>query len=100
MPTYQFKDEDNGDEFEIELRISELDEFKKDNPSFKQLLTGAPGIVAGVGGMRNDDGWNEQLSRIAEAHPTSKLAERYGKKDPKTVKTREALDKWRKNRNV
>ena len=35
------------------------------------------------------------MSRIAEAHPTSPLADRYGKKSIKQVKTREVIKKHR-----
>jgi hypothetical protein len=33
------------------------------------------------------------MSRIAEAHPTSPLADRYGKKSIKQIKTQQALKK-------
>jgi succinate dehydrogenase/fumarate reductase flavoprotein subunit len=35
----------------------------------------------------------EVLSKVAEAHPTSTVAERYGKKSTKDVKTREIVKK-------
>ena len=51
----------------------------------------------GIGGtgdrIKNDAGWKENLSRIAEAHPSSALADRYGKKTTKEIKTREVLKK-------
>ena len=52
-------------------------------------------IVAGVSGLthKNDQGWKENMSRIAEAHPTSPLADRYGKKSIKQIKTQQALTK-------
>jgi len=93
MPTYTFEDTNTGEVFESMMRISERDEFMKDNPHIKQLITGAPMIVGGQGGVRNDDGWKENMSRIAEAHPGSPFAERYGKKSTKEIKTREVLKK-------
>ena len=33
------------------------------------------------------------MSRIAEAHPTSPLADRYGKKSIKQIRTQQALKK-------
>jgi hypothetical protein len=36
------------------------------------------------------------MSRIAEAHPTSQLAQRYGKKSIKQIKTEQALIKNKK----
>jgi hypothetical protein len=40
----------------------------------------------------------EQLARIGEANPNSKLGEQYGAKSVKAVKTRDAVEKWRKKR--
>ena len=48
--------------------------------------------------MKNDSGWKDNLSRIAEAHPTSALADRYGKKTIKQLKTKQVLEKHRKRR--
>ena len=52
-----------------------------------------------VSGIKNDGGWQENLSRIAEAHPASELAKKHGDKSPTAVKTRQAVDRWRKQRN-
>ena len=46
--------------------------------------------------QKTDSGWKENLSRIAEAHPKSALAERYGKKTIKQSKTDQVLAKHRK----
>jgi len=96
MPNYTFEDTNTGDVYEMTMRISERDEFVKDNPHMRQLITGAPSIVGGVGGMgrmKNDGGWQENMSRIAEAHPGSPFADRYGKASTKEIKTREVLKK-------
>jgi len=96
VPTYQFKDKETGEVFEHMMKISELDQFKEENPNLTQQITSVS--FGNVGEIKTDDGWKEHMSRIAEAHPTSSLAETYGKKDPKTVKTRQVIDKWKKNR--
>jgi hypothetical protein len=96
MPNYTFEDTNTGDVYEMTMRISERDEFVKDNPHMRQLITGAPSIVGGVSGMgrmKNDGGWQENMSRIAEAHPGSPFADRYGKASTKEIKTREVLKK-------
>ena len=36
------------------------------------------------------------MSRIAEAHPNSPLAQKYGKKSTKAIKTQQALEKNRR----
>lgn len=96
MPTYTFEDTKTGDVYDISMSISERDEFVVEHPHMKQLITGAPSIVGGVSGMgkmKNDAGWNENMSRIAEAHPGTPFADRYGKRSSKEIKTREALKK-------
>jgi len=92
MPTYTFQDTETGEVFDKILKISEKDDFLKSNPNLKSLVTGI-NIVAGVGGMKTDSGWKENLSRIAEAHPTSALADRYGSKSVKDVKTKQVINK-------
>jgi hypothetical protein len=39
------------------------------------------------------DGFKEVLSKVAEAHPTSAIAEKHGRKSIKDVKTREIVKK-------
>ena len=38
------------------------------------------------------------LSRVAEAHPESNLADRYGKKTNAQIKTKQLLNKYRKKK--
>jgi hypothetical protein len=54
--------------------------------------------VGGVSGMthKTDSGWNENLQRIAEAHPNSPLAQRYKKKSIKEIRTEQVLAKHKK----
>lgn len=93
MPFYDFINEETGESENVLLKISELDDFKKNNPHLKQMILGAPATVGGTGGFKNDEGWKENLARIAEAHPHSALAERQGGKKTKQLKTQEALKK-------
>lgn len=39
MPTYRFRDNDTGEEFEKWMLMDERESFLKDNPNIKQLLT-------------------------------------------------------------
>ena len=51
-------------------------------------------MVGGTGDrIKNDDGWKENMSRIAEANPGSPLAKRYGKSSTKDINTRKVLKK-------
>ena len=43
--------------------------------------------------MYKRQGWGDNMSRIAEAHPGSPLARRYGKKSTKDINTRQVLKK-------
>ena len=93
MPTYKFKNMTTGEEFEEFFTISGREEFLKDNPHIQQTPS-MFGIAGGTGDrIKNDSGWKENLSRIAEAHPGSELADRYGKKSTKEIKTRQVLKK-------
>jgi len=68
MPTYTFFDEQSGVEFDVEMKISELDDYKAKHPHYIQRPA-APAIVGGVGGIgRNtDDGWKDTLKSIKKA---------------------------------
>ena len=48
---------------------------------------------------KTDGGWKDNLSRIAEAHPNSPLAAKYGKPSIKEVKTRETVKRHKLKRN-
>jgi|TARA_R110000868_G_scaffold30245_2_gene112124 hypothetical protein len=98
MPTYSFVNEKTNEEFSELMSMSEREAFLSDNPNIRQLPPTQMNIVAGVGGIRTDNGWKENLSRIAEAHPTSELASTHGDKSAKDVKTRQVVDKWKKKR--
>ena len=66
MPTYTFIDEDTNEEFDLQLKIAEKEDFLKANKNLKQVI-GAPNIVSGVDGLRRpDEGFNEVLQKIGE----------------------------------
>jgi len=50
--------------------------------------------------MKTDSGWKENMSRIAEAHPTSPFADRFGKKSTKDIKTNQVIQKHRRRRGI
>ena len=94
MPTYDFEDTKTGKTFTEFMSMSEKDKYLKKNKHIKQCLNKI-NIVGGVGGMKTDQGWKENMSRIAEAHPTSPFASRFGKKSTKHIKTQQVLEKHR-----
>ena len=97
MPTYQFRNTRTDEEFEVLMKISEREEYLKNNPHIQSIIT-APALVSGVSTSnsrsgRVPSGFNEVLSKVAEAHPTSKVAQRFGKKSIKQVKTEQIVKK-------
>lgn len=95
MPTYNFIDTETGEEFESFMKISEREEFLKVNPHIQPVIT-APNIVSGVVGVgsnRVPNGFKEVLSKVAEAHPTSKVGQEYGNKSIKQVKNEQLVKK-------
>ena len=99
MPIYTFYNKKTKKEYDEIMSISEMEEYLSKNKHIHQVPKGL-NIVAGVSGVsyKNDSGWKDNLSRIAEAHPQSALAQRYGKKTIKQSKTEQVLAKHRKRR--
>lgn len=66
MPTYNFRDLETGEVTEVTMRISELDDYKKENPHLQQFLTAAPSLSTdgGGGGLKIDNGFNDVLKKI------------------------------------
>ena len=93
MPTYNFKNTETGEEWEELFSMSEREKFLEQNPHIQQL----PSLFAMSGGtgdrIKNDGGWKDQMSRIAEANPGSPLSDRYGKESTKSINTRNVLKK-------
>ena len=73
MPTYDFKNTDTDEVTEMVMSISEMEQFKKDNPNMKMgistpkqnLITGKDGAVLKQAG----DGWKEVQDRIKSGMP-------------------------------
>jgi hypothetical protein len=67
MPTYNFINNDTGEEFEEFMSISEIDDYLKNNPNITQLV-GAPNIVSGVAGKKPDAGFRDILKHIKKGN--------------------------------
>ena len=98
MPLYDFEDTETGEQFELQLKISEKDEFLKANPNLKQLI-GTPMIVGGVDGLRKpDEGFNEVLQKIGEQNPQTPFGREVNKSTTaKQGAVNRAVDKWKKS---
>ena len=96
MPTYRFKDHHTGEVWEELMMISELEELIKTD-TIELLPPTQMNIVSSVGSIdsKTDGGWKEVMSKAAEAHPNSPLAERYGKKTVKQSQVEKVMKKHR-----
>ena len=96
MPTYNFIDTETNEEFEVVMKISEREEFLKDNPQVQPIIT-APALISGTGTYQKvPEGFKEVLAKIGESHPDSKIGRQYGNKTMAQVKARDIVDKYRK----
>ena len=94
MPTYNFKNTKTGEEWEEFFTLSGKDLFLEQNQDIKQTPSIFSISASGTGDrIKTDAGWKENLSRIAEAHPTTPLGHKYNKKTIKEHKTRQVLKK-------
>jgi hypothetical protein len=100
MPTYKFLNTETNEEFEDFISIARKDELLKMNPHIQQMVS-APAIISGSSSSNKvPDGFKEVLSKVAEAHPESPLAEKHGRKSIKEIRTKEIVEKhykkWKK----
>ena len=83
MPTYIFKNKKTEEVFELQMRISELDAYKADNPNFKQVPTAPNFRLKGTGWYETDfktgnkkniaksDNDNQSTSKITKNNKTT-----------------------------
>jgi hypothetical protein len=93
MPTYSFLDTSTNERFDSFMKISEREDYLKSNPHIQPLATAAA-IVGGVSITdKTPNGFKEVLSKISEAHPSSSVAKKHGKKTIKQIKTEQIVKK-------
>lgn len=68
MPIYEFKNNETDEVTEVTLKISEYDQYLKDNPNMTRCYTSVPAITSGAKSARQLAGseWNDHLKRIAK----------------------------------
>ena len=99
MPSYEFLNKKTKKLEEHTMSISAYDSFKAKNPHLERYYSEAPLFsYTGVKDFngKTDNTWKEVMSKIAEKHPASPLAEKYSRKSTKEIKTREVLKKHAK----
>lgn len=103
MPTYEFLNKKTKKVEEHIISISAYDQFRADNPHLERYFSEAPLFsYSGVKDFnsKTDNTFKEVMAKIADKHPASPLAEKYGKrKSIKEIKTREVLKKHAKLQN-
>ena len=96
MPRYAFEDPESGYQFDLDMKYEEMLEFKKEYPELHQVFAINFTSSQYTDGLNNDDGWKENLARIAEAHPDGTLAsEGHRRRSAKEVKTDALIKKHR-----
>ena len=98
MPTYTFVNMETEQIEEHKMRMSEYDQFVKDNPNLERVILESPafsysGAAGDFGSKKPDDTWKEVLQRIGEKNPGSPLDEAVNRKSIKRIKTEQVLDK-------
>ena len=75
MPTYEFRNKETGEITEAFMKISERDQYLKDNPHLESIMTQAPamGDPVRLGVTKKDTGFKEVLQKIHEKTPGSQL---------------------------
>lgn len=97
MPVYDLMNTQTGEEWEEKMSYEDMKELTADGTVrivYKKVnfvhSTGSDG------GGKVPDHFKEVMSRVAEQNPNTPVAEKYGSKSIKEVKTRDAVEKARK----
>ena len=77
MPTYIITDTKKKKTFDVFCSWDRLQELLKEKPHWVKGVT-APAIVGDHVTAKTDGGMKEVFSKIADKHPNSALADRYG----------------------
>ena len=94
MPIYTFYNTKTKKTFDDMMSIAEMEDYLAKNKHIRQRI-GAVNIVGGVQGIthKQDGGFKDVLSKIAEAHPKSALAKEHRKRTIKEVQTEKVIKK-------
>ena len=93
MPTYTFEIIETGEQYDEMMKISERDDYIKNNPQVKPVMT-APNFVGDHIVKKMDGGMNETLQKIAERNPNTPLADRFSSKSAKDIQKEKVVKKY------
>ena len=73
MPTYSFRDNNTGREFNDTMSISQLEVYLKENDHIEQIITVAPALAdpTRLSIRKPDQGFRDHLRRIKKHHRRS-----------------------------
>ena len=93
MPTYTFEIIETGEQYDEMMKISEKDDYLKDNPQIKPVMS-APHFVGDHIIQKMDGGMKETLQKIADKKPNSPLADRFSKRSAKDIQKQKVVKKY------
>lgn len=75
MPTYDFRHRETGEIVEKLMKISEREDFLRDNPQYESVILSAPSIGDPIrlGVRKPDQGFREVLQKAKAAHPRGNI---------------------------
>jgi hypothetical protein len=75
MPTYEFCNKETGEVVEVTMKISEYDQFVKDNLTLERYFSEAPTIGDSIrlGLKKPDDAFRDKLKDIKKKHRRSSI---------------------------
>ena len=94
MPTYTFYNTETDEQFEDFMSWSQRETYLEENPHIEPMLTTAA-LVGDHIIQKVDGGMKDVFSRVAEAHPNSPLAKRYGRRSVKDTQIEKVRKKHR-----
>ena len=76
MPIYDFKHNETGEFTEVFLKLSEYDQYKKDNPELERVFSKPTTIVSEVNkqsGPKAQGAFKEVLSKVKETYTINNI---------------------------
>ena len=93
MPTYTFEIIETGEQYDEMMKISERDDYIKNNPQVKPVMT-APNFVGDHIVKKMDGGMKETLQKIADKNPNTPLSDRFSRRSSKDIQKEKVVNKY------
>jgi hypothetical protein len=68
MPTYNFRNNKTGEDYQEFMSISAVEQYLQDNPNVTQLVSGVPFIHSGRGLKKPDEGFRDLLKNMKKGN--------------------------------